>query len=340
MAIVGSKELSSSKRIDLKTEIPLTCPLVLNIEVANICNSRCIFCPTSDLPLLKKVGRKAQIMEESLFYKIIQDCQDAKWRCKMLFFHKDGEPLLHPHIDKLISFAKKANIADELQLVTNGIALTPSMTERLINSGVDTIRISVNGLSQEDYQKQCGISLDYDLFVRNIENLYRAKGRIRIIVKMIDFGMSAEQRQKFYDLYSHCSDICAIDDPHGWSSTGEKDYTLGKKNTSFRGHQLDEKKVCPQSFYTLIINSDGSAGACCYDWAHQTNFGDLHNQSIQDVWQGKGMYEFRKMHLEHRRNENPACRNCHAISISRDCLDGYEDEISARLKAEQESLRC
>ena len=54
MAIVGSQELSSSKRIDLKTEIPLTCPLVLNLEVANICNSRCIFCPTSDLSLLKK----------------------------------------------------------------------------------------------------------------------------------------------------------------------------------------------------------------------------------------------------------------------------------------------
>ena len=40
---------------------------------------------------------------------------------------------------------------DKVEIVTNGILLTKEMSDRLINSGLDRLRISLQGLDEEKY---------------------------------------------------------------------------------------------------------------------------------------------------------------------------------------------
>ncbi|MBC7766327.1 MAG: radical SAM protein, partial [Hyphomonadaceae bacterium] len=55
------------------------------IEITNICNLSCAFCP--------KTLRKAEFMDIALFEHILKQIEGS---VRHLYFHVMGEPLLHP----------------------------------------------------------------------------------------------------------------------------------------------------------------------------------------------------------------------------------------------------
>ena len=54
--------------------------------------------------------------------------------------------MLHPDIASMVKYAKKANVADCVNIISNGSLLTKEMSNALIDAGVDNIRISLQGL--------------------------------------------------------------------------------------------------------------------------------------------------------------------------------------------------
>ena len=341
--IEKSNYLRSQERIRLEEEVPLASPLILLVEPTNLCNLKCAFCPTSDEELLKQVGRPKGSMSLELFKKIVDDCkhfkaEDGTPGINGFYPHKDGEPLLHKDITEMISYAKKANIAKEIRLITNGFYLTPEMNRKLVDAGLDWIRISINGVTNEKYMELCKTKVSVEELRNNIKDLFsrRKNGKPFIITKMIDVNRTEEEKKRFYELFQPICDVCSIEEVGGWSTTGDRDFSLGIKNDSCNGIQRQERFVCPMPFYSMSINFNGLVGVCCYDWAQQTIVGDVTKESLSDIWNGKGMYEFRMHHLNHRRDKIPACVNCHSISIQPDNLDGYEDQMIRALNQQKQ----
>ena len=337
--IEGSEYLRSQNRIKLEESVPLPSPLVIFVEPTNLCNLKCVFCPTSDEKLLKEVGRPKGSMPLELFQKIVDDCkafkgQDGNPGINVFYVHKDGEPLLHKNIVEMISYAKKANIAKEIRLITNGLFLSPEMNRRLVDSGLDWIRISVNAMTDEKYAQLCGTAVSVKKLAENVKDLFLCrKGNLPfMIAKMIDVNRTEEEKRLFYETFQEICDVCSIEEVGGWSTTGDRDFTLGIKNDSRNGIQHRERFVCPVPFYSLSVNFNGKVGVCCYDWAHQTIVGDAVKESLQDIWNGDRMYEFRMHHLNHKRELIPACRECHSISTQPDNIDGYEQQMIQALK--------
>ena len=95
---------------DLKSVLPLSMPISIQIEPTNHCNYRCFFCPTGDKALLEKVSRPKGYMPFKLFKKIINDICEmskiSKSKIKSILLYKDGEPLLHKDLPSMISYAK------------------------------------------------------------------------------------------------------------------------------------------------------------------------------------------------------------------------------------------
>ena len=337
--IKGSDYLRSQNRIKLEESVPLPSPLIILVEPTNLCNLKCAFCPTSDEKLLKEVGRPKGSMPLELFQKIVDDCKEFKGKdgtpgINGFYPHKDGEPLLHKDIVEMISYAKKADIAKEIRLITNGFYLSPEMNRRLVDSGLDWIRISVNGLTDEKYAQLCRADVSVKKLIDNVRDLFLCrKGKTPfMIAKMIDVNRTEEEKKLFYETFQEICDVCSVEEVGGWSTTGERDFTLGIKNDSCNGIQRRERFVCPMPFYSLSVNFNGKVGICCYDWAHQTIVGDVTKESLLDIWNGERMYEFRMHHLNHRRELIPACKGCHSISIQPDNIDGYEQQMIQALK--------
>ena len=78
------------------------------IEITNICNLNCIFCP--------KTLRKPKFMSCDEF-KIIAD--KLKNYGDYIYLHVLGEPLLHPDIEKILSISESFNF--KVIITTNGL---------------------------------------------------------------------------------------------------------------------------------------------------------------------------------------------------------------------------
>ena len=99
------------------------------------------------------------------------------------------------------------------------------------------------------------------------------------------------------------------------------------------GQELKAVKVCPYPFYNLIINPDGDVTACCADWKRKLVFGNLNNQSFQEIWNGKILRDFWKEMLKGNKSCYEMCSKC--ILPMYDCndnIDDYAEQILERLE--------
>jgi len=68
---------------------------------------------------------------------------------------------------------------------------------------------------------------------------------------------------------------------------------------------------------------------CTQDSPKKTKVGNIKNQSLKEIWFGKELFEFRKMHLEDRKEENELCRKCdwYRLFPPEDNVDGIPVEV-------------
>ena len=322
-----------AKRHKLEELIPLAMPFVLFIEPTNQCNMRCIFCPTGDENLRKL--RANGMMSWETYSRIIDGIKMFGNKLKRINFYKDGESLLNPRFCDMVKLAKDNKVSESLWLKTNGLALNPELNQKLIDSGLDMIGISVSHFTTEGYRKISNIAIDLVKFKANIKDLFDRRNECKIYIKIADTGLSQSEIDRFNDEFGGMADYIAVEGLHGWSMSEVKDFTLGTNSKTFDGIPFLEKIACPWVFYELAINWDGSVSLCNEDWIHGTIVGNIHEDSLLRIWKGKRLYEMQKMMLEGRRNENKVCANCFYLSCAPDNIDKYRYQILKKINDER-----
>jgi radical SAM protein with 4Fe4S-binding SPASM domain len=310
------------QRSRLADVVPLSTPYAAYIEPTNLCNFRCRFCPTGHPSLLKKVNRPAGLMEFALFQKVIEDFKQFPERLRVLFIHKDGEPLVHPRIGEMLALAKKSDISPVVWLTTNGALLDQEKAVAIIDSGIDFVRLSVEHVTPEGYRSMTGKFDDYDGLRRNIEFLFNEKNRrgspLKIWAKMIDFNFTKEELEKFGRDFGDITDEILLTGTGVWTNEMGIDFNLGVKPEKGYDGEMPSKKdrvVCPYTFYNIAINFDGSTGGCMLDWAHSLVAGNVREHSLVEIWNSAEFNRIRRMHLEGRRGEFRSCKGCQCVQF-------------------------
>jgi len=331
-----SMRVKQEDRAILSEVIPLPSPFQLVIDSTNACNFKCQFCPTGDIELIKKHARPFGNMPIELFKKIIDDCKGFPVKIKRIDFGKDGEPLVNKNFAEMVSYAKASDVADMIAVTTNGALLNEKTTNKLLSSGIDMIKISIEAVTDAGYKRLTKVDVKYSEMIEKVRYLNENKADCKIGVKIIDFNLSLAEKEKFYSDFTDLCDYIGIDQASGWSLTEQKDFTLGSKPKSYLDlPHFNRKEVCPLPFFTLSINFNGEVSICCVDWAHETIVGDLSKENIVDLWNGDRLYAFRKMHLEGKRHLNKACADCFAINGSIDNLDPHATLILEKINSQR-----
>ena len=329
---IQARDLRDKQRDNLWDVVPLSTPYLMYIEPTNLCNARCAFCPTSDKELLRKVGRPNGHMSLGLFTKLVDQMGAFDKKIRRVHLYKDGEPLLNEYFVAMVKYLKLSGVAEQIWTKTNGLLLTPEYNERLVNSGLDMIGISIKELSTAGYKKIAGVDVDFSGLCWNLHNLYKqSHGKCKIYISIADTGFTDKQKEWYYKSFGDICDHIAIEGLHGWSMSSVKDFTLGMAGDTFDGTPLKEKIACPWTLYSLTVNHDGSVAPCNEDWAYKCIVGNIKIDSIKDIWNGELLYQFRKMHLEGRRHENVACRDCYYLKVLPDNVDEHRLEILEKL---------
>ncbi|MFC1895473.1 radical SAM/SPASM domain-containing protein [Thermodesulfobacteriota bacterium] len=318
--VLNFRQQRYANHTPLCTMLPLDTPLSIMIEPTNICNFRCIFCPTGDEGLIRSVSRPKGTMPFDLFCNIVDDISLFDNKVRSLLLYKDGEPLLNANLDKMIEYAKNKQIADKIHTTTNASLLTAERAILLIKAGLDDIRISVEHLTSDGYKELTRTYGDYHTIRKNIEFLYNKKikmnSSLQIHVKMLDVSLSEEDKSRFVDEFSDISDSINIDTLCGWSNTQKKDFTLGNSISYSLNSIVPLRKdriVCPEPFKSLAINFNGTVSLCQVDWAHAVILGNVRKSSVREIWKGQNIHNYRMKMLYGQRDSIEPCEDCHFI---------------------------
>ena len=60
----------------------------------------------------------------------------------------------------------------------------------------------------------------------------------------------------------------------------------------------------------MFIHSDGEVGVCCIDTSRTIKVGNIHKDSVSNIWRGDKYQEIRNLHRGGRFEEIPACKEC------------------------------
>ncbi|WP_084516645.1 radical SAM protein [Microtetraspora niveoalba] len=142
-----------------------TPPSHLQLEVTSACNLRCRMCLVRYRPPVNRI-RGAMPLE--LFHRLL----DALPGLRLLTLQGLGEPLLSPHLLPMIAEAKRRGV--RTGFTTNATLLTPERSARLVELGVDWVRVSLDGATAETYE---GIrdGGSFAAVAANIRSLWAAK---------------------------------------------------------------------------------------------------------------------------------------------------------------------
>ncbi|MBT3405561.1 radical SAM protein [Candidatus Woesearchaeota archaeon] len=298
---------SHLERSMLKNMIPLDIPLCVYVDLTNICNFTCPWCPTGN-GLQTKYCENNGIMNSSIFSKTISDMKEfttkKKKKIKVLGLFMMGEPFLNKNCINMIKIAKEASVAETLLLTTNGSLLSKDLAPEILDSGLDTMVISMYGESNEDYRK-VSESCSFDKVLENAKMLLdlreqRGMDTPKICLK---FFKNSEKIEGLRDRLMNCCDKIIFEEPFNWN----EHYT--KKTGNFISPSKESHiKYCSQPWYVMSIVWDGSVLVCCSDYMWKTIVGNIKNESLLNIWEGEGYLSFRRRIVEGRQNENLACK--------------------------------
>ncbi|QGG48901.1 radical SAM/SPASM domain-containing protein [Heliorestis convoluta] len=320
------------ERIRLADVVPLDTPISLLIEPSSVCNFRCFYCFHGNMQEeIKKLGHMNKVMEYSIFEKLIKDALIFPRQVKAINLSRFGEPLINKKITEMVYLAKSSGACNMVKIITNGSLLTPQLNKNLISSGLDVLRISIQGISEKQIFDTCGYKINFYEFVRNIEDFYKNRGNCKVFIKILD-NIVSNETEKFYQIFGNICDEISIE-----HLIENKNYVAikdkGKKELiNMMGEKCDNVDVCSSPFYSLNIAADGSISPCCNDIEGKIIFGNVVENSLVDVWNSKKLNLFRVMHLQEKRYHHQVCGRCCAPTYTNQRYDNIDSVKKSLLK--------
>jgi radical SAM protein with 4Fe4S-binding SPASM domain len=297
----------------LKRPVVWGMPFFISIEPASICNLECPQCPVGK----GDIKRQNKLIDD-LLYKGLLDKLSPKTLVANLSFQ--GEPLMNKYFHKLVKIANNKGLFTICS--TNGQLLTDEVALKLVQSGLDRIIISVDGIDQESYSKyrRSGYLSNVIRGIRALSDARKETGKKspRIIVQFLVFKHNQNQVGQIKDL----GKMWGADKVRIKSSQIEYQDTATEwlpEKAKYRRYAYDEtgelilkrklRNHCRRIWETSLITTDGIVVPCCFDKRAEFSMGSILESGIESIWKNEDYMNFRKKVLR-QRSDITICKNC------------------------------
>ncbi|MGB7912399.1 MAG: radical SAM protein [Desulfobaccales bacterium] len=277
------------------TEFPMMCVL----SFVYICNAQCPNCPYTNSDIRQEY-RDRPLMQEDTFKIIADQCGPHRAWIRL---SGGGEPMLHPQAVELIEYAKSKGA--RIGLITNGSRFTENSIRRLLACGTDMIEFSVDAGDPDTYGS-VRPGLDWERLVSTVESMVSLRQQMGSPTKIIASGINQEGVD-IEQVAAFWSGIVDEFQRRKYLTWGINEDHSGNAEPYLRP---EEQIPCPFIFERLNIDSRGKVMVCGYDIRAITDMGNIHEQSIAEIWKGEGFEYYRRLHLERRGTEIPLCSQC------------------------------
>jgi hypothetical protein len=274
-------------------------PTVFYVEPTNDCNLSCIMCPR------KKSKKAVGYMSLELYRHVVT--QLASRDLGVITLHQAGEPLLHPHIARMVAYAKERGLR-HVRFATNGTLLTRDLAHDLVDAGLDSITLSMDTTTGARY---CPTLADHELLVNLDETIHR------LIALRDRRGLDTPQVHMQVVEMPATQDLVA-----GFRQrwTGVADRVTVKPLLSWAGHIQAPPKtpsrrlICANHLYQGVVQWDGAVSFCCIylDSSGDATgiLGDAAHDSLEDIFLGGRRRAIIEAQLRGNYEVVPYCQRC------------------------------
>lgn len=270
-------------------------PLLVDIELASVCNLKCPMCYTISDEFKQKVNTK--FMDFDLFKKIIDEIAKDVPAIRLSL---RGESTLHPKFIESINYAKEKGIK-EISFLTNGSKLTRDYFIKIMEAGATWITISFDGL-REEYEK-IRKPLKYEDTLNKIKEIKKIKEEFNShipVIKIQGIWPSIKNNpEEFYNTFKPYVDNIAF------NPLVNIDIKSNKK-------EFLDNFSCPMIYQRLVIGADGLVMLCANDENNTNVIGNIYNESVYDIWHGEKLNKVREIHKTPCGYKDlEVCKNCY-----------------------------
>lgn len=288
-------------------------PRYMDIELTNTCNFKCLMCPTGTGSSKRSKG----MLSEEVFEKLLAEITPHK---TALRFIRWGEPMLHK---SLISFIERSHNAGVMvHINTNGSLMDEAMMTKLLESGLDSIKFSFQGVDRKSYHEMRNIDF-FEQLLLTIEKFHGMRGERKIPFIHISTSITYETKEQVHQFQERTKGIAdlvtvgrtILDYMDPSQSTRLSDVERYRLQTLKEQESVVKKHMeCPEVFDKLSLNWDGTVSACCNDYDNKMIIGDFRKDSLQTIWNSMQMNRYRGIlsKMEH-----------HKLFLCKSCYDNY-----------------
>ena len=240
-------------------------PSWIELSIIDVCNRSCSFCPKADPKIAPNTYQK---MTMSLVEKLTNDLKKINYQGSVTLCGY-GEPMLHKRVFEM---SKKLAEAAFVEIVTNGDTLKSDTINKLYNSNVNKLLISLyDGPDQvtkfKKMAKEAKVPEDFVI----LRDRWHGSDK--------DYGLKLTNRTGTIDI-------------------GNQD-------------SIGTFTYCNYPSYSVLIDWNGDVFLCPQDWQRKMTTGNIEKEDFFEIWTGSTISKFRKNLLEGNRCDKP-CTECNA----------------------------
>lgn len=282
-------------------------PSQILMDITEVCNLACTHCPH---PVFVKSEHYAgRHLDPALNEKMIEEVrQHGQGRTQYIRYTSNGEPLVHPNAYGMIQSAVDHS-GVFVTLTTNGKIMNERRTQRLLESGIHLIDISIDAFRPETYAK-IRVKGNLDVTRENVLRLLRwvreAKVATKVVVSFIEQPENMKESADFESYWKdQGADYVVIRRLHSHSGAVIKVADIGRAN------QVDKSRYpCLYPWERVSINARGDLSFCPSDWVHGSYVADYRNTTIHTEWRGGFYRRLREAHLNNDYTSHAFCGQC------------------------------
>lgn len=254
----------------------------LYIEISNICNLQCKFCP--------EVIREKKLLAPADFRKF---ATQAKPLTKQICLHLMGEPLAHPQFSEIMDICDELGL--KIFLTTNGTLLKRHADKLLNWKSLEQINFSVHSyfanparLTLQDY-----LSPILDFCDKSLEKQEKKQADFYINLRLWNLAKSNQQKDQNLQVFDVLNRHFGIELNENVDIKMNKSKKIRHKlyvhfDTEFIWPDLSQVKRSEEgSCYglrkQLAIHANGDVVPCCLDKESLLKIGNVFDNDLKDI---------------------------------------------------------
>lgn len=288
-------------------------PFSISIEPTTSCNLRCPQCPSG----LRQFTRPIGMLDPDFFNSFVIQ---IKKHVHSVMFYFQGEPYLNTEFLKMVKRANEHNLYTITS--TNAHYLTDDNCKQTVESGLDEIIISMDGIDQEVYETY-RVGGNLDKVLEGAERIIKWKKQLKsktpyVVFQFVVFKSNEHQVDDIKKLGIKLgADKVRIKTAQIYDFENSENLIPTNDSLSrYRKNKLGQWQIknpllnqCWRMWQGCVVTWDGKIVPCCFDKDAKYQLGDLKKANFKNIWYSEAYSNFRNKILKSRK-EIDICTNC------------------------------